>query len=337
MDLWRDHGPAYGENGTYSAYLYTGEAVRIINAHDTSVPIFMFIAFPLVHEPMEVEDRFLNLYDESIYYERRVGLGMISAVDEAITNITEALKTRGMYENSLIILSSDNGGAPDHESNYPLRGCKSSNFDGGTRVVAFASGGLIPTKMRGGATDGLMHIADMYATFARLAGVDPTDERATAAGLPPIDSIDMLDVIMGNAAVSNRTELVLSAGTDLHSAGLIWQRNGKLFKLIRGGEGAAFYPGPTTPNATTDRFPKGAPCQSGCMWEHTTDEVEHIEVSAAHPELFHKMLARMEIFDADVYQEPSSEIKDPRAIAVGRALGGWWAPWEDWENVEVVV
>lgn len=336
VDLWRDHGPAYGENGTYSSYLYGGEAVRIINAHDVSLPLFMYVAFPLVHGPLEVEDKFLNLYDESIHHERRVGLGMISAVDEAITNITEALKARGMYENSLIIVSSDNGGEKEHESNFPLRGCKSSNFDGGSRVVAFASGGLIPEKMRGGATDALMHIADMYATFARLAGVDPTDERAAAAGLPPIDSVDMVDVLFGNAAVSNRTELVLAAGQDLNSAALIWQKNGKLFKLIRGTEGNAFYPGPTTPNGTTEQFPAKTSCPNGCMFEHTTDEVEHIDVTAAHPDRYQKMLARMAELDAEVFQEPNSENKNPRATAVGNSLGGWWAPWEDWE-LEVAV
>ena len=33
VDLWRDHGPAFGENGTFSTYMYTREAVRVINEH----------------------------------------------------------------------------------------------------------------------------------------------------------------------------------------------------------------------------------------------------------------------------------------------------------------
>jgi hypothetical protein len=41
VDLWRDDGPAYGENGTYSAFLYTHEALRNIGSHDLSVPMFM--------------------------------------------------------------------------------------------------------------------------------------------------------------------------------------------------------------------------------------------------------------------------------------------------------
>ena len=43
IDLWRDDGPAYGENGTYSAFLYTHEALRNIGTHDLSTPMFMYL------------------------------------------------------------------------------------------------------------------------------------------------------------------------------------------------------------------------------------------------------------------------------------------------------
>ena len=40
-DLWRNHGPAWGENGTFSTLLYGPEAVKIVMAHKTSSPLFM--------------------------------------------------------------------------------------------------------------------------------------------------------------------------------------------------------------------------------------------------------------------------------------------------------
>lgn len=67
----------------------------------------------------------------------------------------------------------------------------SSLFEGGIRVAAFISGGLVPEQLRGTTNNGIVHIADWYSTLAALAGEDPTDHRAAAAGLPPIDSIDM--------------------------------------------------------------------------------------------------------------------------------------------------
>lgn len=51
-----------------------------------------------------------------------------------------------------------------------------------------------------------------YATFSALAGVDPTDEKAAAAGLPPIDSLNLWPLISGANTTSPRTEVVLGAG-----------------------------------------------------------------------------------------------------------------------------
>ena len=46
--------------------------------------------------------------------------------------------------------------------------------------------------MRGQKTEGYIHLADWYATLYGLAGVDPTDEEAAKAKLPPIDSLDLI-------------------------------------------------------------------------------------------------------------------------------------------------
>jgi arylsulfatase B len=52
VDLWRDHGPAFGENGTFSGFLYSREAERVIAQHAAErgpdVPLFMYLAWHLV-------------------------------------------------------------------------------------------------------------------------------------------------------------------------------------------------------------------------------------------------------------------------------------------------
>ena len=50
--------------------------------------------------------------------------------------------------------------------------------------------------------------ADWYGTFARLAGVDPTDHAAAASGLPPIDSVDVWPLVTGANATSPRDSSV---------------------------------------------------------------------------------------------------------------------------------
>ena len=80
-------------------------------------------------------------------------------------------------------------------NNYPLRGGKMTDWQGGIRVNAFVSGGFLPAKMQGQKITGKIHLADWYATFCAIAGVNPTDERAAKAKLPPIDSMPEYVVI----------------------------------------------------------------------------------------------------------------------------------------------
>ena len=74
-----------------------------------------------------------------------------------------------MWDNTLLIVSADNGGAPCGGSNYPLKGAEANFYEGGVRSIAFVNGGLLLTDRKGKATQGFIHIADWYTTFCRLA------------------------------------------------------------------------------------------------------------------------------------------------------------------------
>ena len=64
-----------------------------------------------------------------------------------------------------------------------------TDYQGGVRVAAFATGGLIPPAMRGTKVLGAMHICDVHAAFCALGGV--SDCRDPVAGLPDIDGVDV--------------------------------------------------------------------------------------------------------------------------------------------------
>ena len=102
-------------------------------------------------------------------------MGMLWDSDRYIGKIVAALKARGMYDNTLIVYTSDNGGT-GAGINYPLRGEKHTNWEGGLKTAAFVSGGLIPAAVRGTVSDVNFHIVDWYPTFCVLAGVDPRDD-----------------------------------------------------------------------------------------------------------------------------------------------------------------
>merc|ERR1719473_922029 len=104
---------------------------------------------------------------------------MASAVDTDIGQLVGMLRAKGMWENTLLWLTTDNGGmthgvkadgvgAWSASSNWPLRGGKATLFEGGVRGVSFVSGGLLPAAARGTTRTGLMQHVDIPATMAKL-------------------------------------------------------------------------------------------------------------------------------------------------------------------------
>lgn len=79
------------------------------------------------------------MYADTLDADRRTYLGMVTAMDEILGEVIEELQVNGMYEDSVLIFSSDNGGNSNSggASNFPLRGNKGTYFEGGIRVPAF--------------------------------------------------------------------------------------------------------------------------------------------------------------------------------------------------------
>jgi arylsulfatase I/J len=137
VDLWENSGPAYGQNGTYSCDLYGAKAVEHILQHDSDVPLFMYVAFHNMHAPDECPPEY---YDKTVDFKpRQVVQGMVTCVSIATGNITAALKSKGMWENTLFVWSGDNGGFSVGEgNNHPLRGGKMTDYQGGEKDTKLA-------------------------------------------------------------------------------------------------------------------------------------------------------------------------------------------------------
>ena len=76
------------------------------------------------------------------------------------------------------------------------------NFDGGVRVAGFLSGGAVPSSRRGTSYGGLVAVHDFYAILCSLAGVSTYDPLAAAAGLPPVDGMDLSVELLGSPAAA---------------------------------------------------------------------------------------------------------------------------------------
>ena len=156
----------------YSTDLWGQLALQAISEHDASTPLYIHLCFQAVHTPY---DQAPGDPTGSVYR------GMLWRADVFIGQMVTLLMDKNMYNDTLIMYSSDNGGVGDG-INYPLRGEKHSNWDGGMRTTAFVSGGFVPAHLRGTKNGANMHLVDWYPTFCHLAGVDPTDDPP----LPPL-------------------------------------------------------------------------------------------------------------------------------------------------------
>jgi len=204
----------------YEDLLFSRRATTVIQRHaDTRPqdPFFLFYSPHAVHEPLQVPKHWYDRFPDVDHERRRRYRAMVSFLDDAVGNITDTLQSNtGMWEKTVLVFASDNGGpiyryGSPGANNHPLRGGKASNWEGGIRVNSFVSGGMVPAKMRGKKLDGLVALWDWYATFASLAGVDPTDESAARLGLPPVDSVSVAAYVMGTASQSPRRSFMLGA------------------------------------------------------------------------------------------------------------------------------
>eukprot|EP00966_Prymnesium_polylepis_P110120 2548006-Prymnesium_polylepis.1 len=200
-------------------------------------------------------------------------------------------------------------------------------FEGGIRVNAFVSGGFLPQAVRGTRLEGIVHIADWYATLCGLAGVDPTDHWAAASGLPPIDSLDVWPMLSGANATSPRTSILVTRDLLVHDE----------WKYVRGGAKIieAAWGGPHYPNATTSSDPIDAHsfhCPArGCLFNLVDDVEERFEVSEVHPQVVRQLSAQMDELAKTIWSVEHRD--DPQCVKTARSrYGGFYGPWKEVTN-----
>ena len=207
----------------------------------------MYLAWNVVHAPCEAPQHYIDRHAHIEDKGRRNFAAMLSSLDEALPQVIDALKAKNMWQNTVFIVTTDNGGnLGGSGNNWPLRGMKRSFFEGGVRTPAFVSGGALPLAARGRVLDGYIHLADWYATLKALAG---STEDA------PEGSLSMASYIAGSVEQSPRQELVLAAGdTGTTVNGVEAVIRGE-WKLINGSIpcGWATYQGAKFPNASSER------------------------------------------------------------------------------------
>uniref|UniRef100_A0A672ZWA6 Arylsulfatase I-like n=1 Tax=Sphaeramia orbicularis TaxID=375764 RepID=A0A672ZWA6_9TELE len=165
FDLHDGEKPAWEMTGNYSTLVK-----QILKSHDPHKPLFLYLSLQAAHTPLQVPDHFLHHYDTQGNRLRRHYAAMLSCLDDGVGQVVQELKTSSLYENTVLIYSSDNGGQPlSGGSNWPLRGGKGTYWEGGIRAVGFVHSPLM--KRRGVVSHALIHISDWFPTLLGLAGI----------------------------------------------------------------------------------------------------------------------------------------------------------------------
>ena len=170
----------------------TERAVHWISEREEA-PFFLYFPTTNIHHPFTPAQRFQGSSEAGWYGD------FTHELDWMVGEIVQALKDKGVIDNTLIIFTSDNGGMLNHpgqhavqhghDINGPLLGSKFGAWEGGHRIPMIARW---PGKIPAGTTsDALISQIDFLATFASITGQELSDsgdsisQLATLTGTPP--------------------------------------------------------------------------------------------------------------------------------------------------------
>ncbi|MFJ4964041.1 sulfatase-like hydrolase/transferase [Streptomyces sp. NPDC088729] len=169
---------ADGAEGAFAADLIERRALDFLDDH-ADKPFLLFLTPTLPHFPNVIPDKDMGAYAGTTWGKpEKAHAAQITRLDTLVGNVTDRLKSLGIEQDTLVLVTSDNGpheeGGPEgpvnpdfFDANGPLRGYKRNLHEGGVRVPLIA---WQPGTIAAGVTDRPTPQLDLLPTFAELAG-----------------------------------------------------------------------------------------------------------------------------------------------------------------------
>ncbi|XP_033733065.1 arylsulfatase B-like isoform X2 [Pecten maximus] len=326
-DFRDNNGPINPVPMEYSTHLYTRRVADLVHNYPSTKPMFLYLAFQAVHGPLEVPTQYSEPYSHLPDYNRTIYSGMVAAMDEAVGNITAALRAKGMWDDTILVFSTDNGGRVDlGGNNWPLRGWKSSLWEGGVRGVGFVNGKQL--KNKGTISKELIHVSDWYPTLIGLAG-------GSLTGTKPLDGFDQWNTISNGASSPRDTllhnidplsdpvgdKLEGSPFDNRYRAALRW----KDWKIITGTPGnGSWIPAPGSSFQSRPDIDAGNPKKNIWLFDIVKDPEERDDLHEKLPKITMLMLKKLQQANSTAVPcryPPVDNRADPKLH------GGYWGPW----------
>lgn len=275
-------GDRFHPNRYMTDYL-TDQATAAIAANRNR-PFFLYLAYNAPHTPLQASREDYEALSQIADHRTRVYAAMIRALDRGVGRVMATLKAQGLDDNTLVIFTSDNGGAhyiglPD--INRPYRGWKATFFEGGVKVPFFMRW---PARIAPGTKiAGPVSHFDIFATAGGAAGIPLPTAR-------PLDGVDLLPFAQGR-----------STATPHHT--LFW-RSGA-YRVVRDGDW----------KLQLLDLPRVA-----LLYDMKADPTERRDVAARHPDVVARLRGLIAQHDREsVKPQWPSLIRSP--IAIDRPLG----------------
>lgn len=184
--------------------IYTQKAVDFINRNrknrSSARPFFLYLPHSMPHVPIAASANFKGKTQNGLYGD------VMTEIDWSVGEVMKALKANGLENNTIVILTSDNGPWQQY-GNYAgstggLREAKGGTFEGGLRVPCLVRWpGRVPA---GQVCNQLASTIDLLPTLARHTGATLPNRQ--------LDGVDLTDLWMGNASAQPRREFLYYYG-----------------------------------------------------------------------------------------------------------------------------
>ena len=246
----------------YLTKRYTEEAVGFITANKDR-PFFLYLPHTMPHWPQYASEEFAGNSKNGKWGDA------VEEIDWSTGVILDTLKKLEIDDRTLVVFTSDNGGAINHgASNAPLKGGKGSTWEGGMREPCVMRWpGKIPA---GTACDEITSTLDIMPTLAKLAGTSAPSDRI-------IDGHDIWPLMAGEPEAKSP-----------HQAYYYYHRGN--FRAVRSGKWK-LNPGHTEPDPRNPKKPQTFQTQ---LYDLEDDIGETTNVAADNPEVVERLEALAE-------------------------------------------
>jgi N-acetylgalactosamine-6-sulfatase len=282
-DLYKDGRP-FDREGVWSDTIFADEAISFIESQSARAegataraathPFFIYLPFQAPHSPYQDPDVPLDPPGKK---ERKTLIKMIERLDLEIGRVLKALDDQKLADNTLVILTSDNGGAQGTARNLPLSGAKQMLQEGGIRVpLILRWPGVLP---EGKEFSSPITAMDLTATVAAAGSAKPQEDKR-------FDGLDLLPALTGKAKLPvdrplffrRRTVKVRANQNDIRQSAV---RQGE-WKYLR-----------TYSKRDNSKF-------AAALYNLKDDIAEENDLAASNPEMLNAMSDLLEKWEAEM-------------------------------------